>query len=223
MIRHRRRAVGLLLLLSLFYFPSGAVTQSLMQGQRVTARVVRVVDGDTVEIATQDGPATVRLHGVDAPEMDQPYGEEAREYLIARLEGRRVTLFVTDRDRYGRFVGWLFDNDGVTLQEALLESGYAWWYERYAPDSGRLKRAEAEARQADHGLWREENPIPPWEWRARRRQSEGGVAGPERDRDCSDFATQAEAQRFFEATGGPQSDPHHLDGDGDGVVCESLP
>ena len=43
------------------------------------------------------------------------------------------------------------------------------------------------------------------------------------DYDCSDFSTQAEAQTFFEAEGGPQKDYHNLDKDGDGVACESLP
>lgn len=41
------------------------------------------------------------------------------------------------------------------------------------------------------------------------------------DKDCSDFATQEEAQAFFEANGGPQQDPHRLDKDGDGVACEA--
>lgn len=43
------------------------------------------------------------------------------------------------------------------------------------------------------------------------------------DRDCPDFSTQREAQRFFESQGGPASDPHNLDRDKDGVVCETLP
>ncbi len=43
------------------------------------------------------------------------------------------------------------------------------------------------------------------------------------DRDCGDFTTQEEAQAFYEAAGGPASDPHRLDGEGDGVACESLP
>ena len=46
-------------------------------------------------------------------------------------------------------------------------------------------------------------------------------SGP--DRDCGDFSTQAEAQAFYEAAGGPASDPHRLDGEGDGTACESLP
>lgn len=45
----------------------------------------------------------------------------------------------------------------------------------------------------------------------------------EPDSDCSDFATQAEAQAFFEAHGGPDRDPHGLDRDGNGIACESLP
>jgi endonuclease YncB( thermonuclease family) len=43
------------------------------------------------------------------------------------------------------------------------------------------------------------------------------------DRDCSDFATQAEAQAFFIANGGPTADPHRLDSEGDGLACETLP
>lgn len=43
------------------------------------------------------------------------------------------------------------------------------------------------------------------------------------DYDCSDFSTQAEAQRFFKSEGGPWEDYHNLDRDGDGVACESLP
>jgi hypothetical protein len=43
------------------------------------------------------------------------------------------------------------------------------------------------------------------------------------DKDCVDFKTQREAQSFFEANGGPNKDPHNLDRDKDGVVCESLP
>jgi len=46
---------------------------------------------------------------------------------------------------------------------------------------------------------------------------------PVEDRDCSDFATQEEAQAFFLSQGGPENDPHHLDADNDGIACESLP
>src|SRR3989338_1435974 len=47
------------------------------------------------------------------------------------------------------------------------------------------------------------------------------TGGP--DKDCTDFSTHAQAQAFFMANGGPSSDPHNLDRDGDGVACETLP
>lgn len=44
-----------------------------------------------------------------------------------------------------------------------------------------------------------------------------------RDRDCSDFSSQAQAQHFYKKHGGPRHDPHHLDADHDGIACEDLP
>lgn len=51
----------------------------------------------------------------------------------------------------------------------------------------------------------------------------GGKSSPNGDRDCSDFSTQKDAQIFFESEGGPATDYHNLDSDGDGRACESLP
>jgi hypothetical protein len=56
-----------------------------------------------------------------------------------------------------------------------------------------------------------------------KRKGDGGGGGAFVDRNCDDFATQAEAQAFFLSEGGPANDPHGLDADGDGIACESLP
>lgn len=63
-------------------------------------------------------------------------------------------------------------------------------------------------------------PAPPEEEADDSSSSAYDPFGP--DRDCGDFATQAEAQAFYEAAGGPQEDPHRLDSDDNGIVCESL-
>jgi hypothetical protein len=55
------------------------------------------------------------------------------------------------------------------------------------------------------------------------RQGASEPIAPERDRDCGDFKTQPEAQKFFESAGGPRLDPHKLDSDSDGIACETLP
>lgn len=52
---------------------------------------------------------------------------------------------------------------------------------------------------------------------------DGDLPAPGQDRDCTDFSTHEEAQRFYEAQGGPASDPHNLDRDRDGIACETLP
>ncbi|MFW5729528.1 MAG: thermonuclease family protein, partial [Spirochaetota bacterium] len=138
---------------------------------------------------------------------------------------RMVQVEVVDVDRYGRAVGRVILPDGGDLNRILVYNGYAWWYEQYAPDDDDLERLQAHARTEERGLWRQDDPIPPWEWRRGKRPGAGGTGrsgdGSFEDRNCSDFDTQAVAQRFFEQAG--PGDPHRLDGDGDGRACESLP
>jgi endonuclease YncB( thermonuclease family) len=194
------------------------VGQSVEPGQNFTARVVEVEDGDTFDVrCSAGGEVTIRLHGVDAPESAQPYGTEATQTARQYIGGKDVRVSVEDVDRYGRAVARI-EVGGGDLSEMLVRDGLAWWYRRYAPDAAELERLEQQARNAGRGLWSRPNPVPPWKWRDR--NSSGG-GQPADDRDCSDFSTQPEAQRFFERH--QPADPHRLDGDGNGVACESLP
>ncbi len=219
--------LALLLLFLQLLFPFTAATAP---PETITGTVVEVRDGDTIEVDVGTGTVAVRLHGIDCPESAQPYGQQAARYTTRRTLGRRVTLEVTDRDRYGRLVGIVRLPDGGSLNEALVAAGLAWWYRTYAPDDATLRRAEQQARDAQRGLWSRAGAVPPWEWRRGHRGDGGDLSGDAPadgttapDRDCSDFETQAEAQAFFEAAGGPARDPHRLDADGDGEACESLP
>lgn len=171
--------------------------------------VTRVMDGDTIAVAGQ----SVRLQGIDAPESDQPHGNEATAALKSLILHRRVRLGIRGKDRYDRLIA-VIHSEGRNVNRWLVEHGHAWEYDRYSKDAA-LGRLEQEARSADRGLWAASDPVPPWEWRKRTRQ------GAEHDRDCSDFSSQAEAQRFYERH--KPGDPHRLDGDGDGEACESLP
>jgi hypothetical protein len=104
----------------------------------------------------------------------------------------------------------------------LIRRGLAWHYRQYAPGETEYARMERQARSTGRGLWSQANPTAPWDWRDR--TSGPGETSAE-DRDCSDFDTQPEAQRFFERHRSDSSggDPHGLDGNGDGEACESLP
>jgi endonuclease YncB( thermonuclease family) len=185
-------------------------------GQTITGEVVAVKDGDTIDVTYGGRAVTVRLHGIDAPEMGQAFGNNAKQAASRYAFNRVARVRVTDVDRYGRLVGEV-NVAGGELNEMLVRDGLAWWYRRYAPRDATLQSLEQQARNANRGLWSRPNPTPPWDWRRQQRSRRQQVT----DRDCSDFDTQPEAQRFFERA--KPGDPHRLDGDGDGVACESLP
>ena len=129
----------------------------------VEHRVQRIVDGDTVYL--KDG-TKVRLHGIDTPERDQPYGKQATRALD-RLIGRTVYVVEKDTDRYGRLVGVLYTPEGVNVNEAMVCGGHAWWYSKYARFDSDLRDCQASAQEEGLGLWADDDPMAPWDWRRR--------------------------------------------------------
>ncbi len=139
------------------------------------AKVTDVTDGDTLTVKRVHGGGTVtiRLHGIDAPELKQKGGKEAAELLRAVVHGTAVTITSTDTDKYGRTVAWIrLGKRNVNI--LLVRSGWAWHYKKYAPNNKALAAAENEAVKANRGLWRYKERIPPWLWR---RLPAGGRTG----------------------------------------------
>ncbi|MEZ5571875.1 MAG: thermonuclease family protein [Halioglobus sp.] len=135
----------------------------------LTGRVVRVADGDTVSVLDEHNKQTkVRLYGIDSPERDQPYGNAAKRVLLDRVSQQQVGVVVVTRDSYGRTVGTLY-HKGDNINLAMVASGYAWWYQHYAPYEHSLALAEQQAREQHLGLWQDPDPVPPWEWRHSKR------------------------------------------------------
>lgn len=133
---------------------------------QITGTVTSVHDGDTLTISN----TTVRLASIDAPELAQPYGTEARAALAARVLGQTVTVTYADADRYGRVVGSVFTPacDLVNLQQ--VQEGAAWVYEAYrcevsAADRDAYARAQEEAQNAKRGLWAADEAQAPWNFR----------------------------------------------------------
>lgn len=111
----------------------------------------------------------VRLTGIDAPEKAQPFGSVSKKNLSDHAYEKKVTVEWEKRDRYGRVLGRVLVN-GTDVCLEKIRAGLAWHYKQYAkdqPPSLRVAYEEAErfARQNKTGLWREPNPIPPWEFR----------------------------------------------------------
>ena len=147
--------VGLLasfLLLAEIYEPA------LLFGQ-----VVRVVDGDTLLVEANQSVSRVRLAKVDAPELSQPYGLEAKNFLAQQVQGKNVELLCRRRDRYGRLVCRLVV-EGRDINLLLVRQGLAWGEGNYYAEMEK-------AQQKRLGLWQEENPMHPKLWRQKRKKS----------------------------------------------------
>jgi endonuclease YncB( thermonuclease family) len=137
-------------------------------------RVVRVKDGDSILVERQDVKrvSEVRLAGIDAPELGQPWGLQSRSALRKLVQGRTVRVEVTDRDRYNRLVGKVHVGP-IYVNAAMTRSGDAWAFARYLPDR-EIRAGHDEARAAGRGLWRlpAKDRVPPATWRTRNPRSE---------------------------------------------------
>ena len=130
------------------------------------AQVVAVHDGDDVTVLRGREQVRVRLWGIDAPELGQPFGSRARQELAGLVFRRTVMVRVLATDDYGRTVARL-SMDGIDVNRELVRRGMAWWYRRFARRARDLSAAETEARNARRGLWSDPRPEPPWEFRRR--------------------------------------------------------
>jgi endonuclease YncB( thermonuclease family) len=132
-------------------------------------RVVSVHDGDTLTaLDAGNVQHKVRLAGIDAPEIGQPFGTASRDGLRALVLRKSATIHGDERDRYGRVVARL-EIEGRDVNRQMVLDGMAWHFKRYSDDAS-LAAAECEAREARRGLWGDREPVPPWKWRATEKQ-----------------------------------------------------
>jgi endonuclease YncB( thermonuclease family) len=188
-------------------------TNVVPQGE--SARVTRVFDGDTIEVEMDGRTYRLRYIGVDSPERDEPFYEDALDFNRDMVEDDTVTLVhdVSETDQYGRLLRYVYLSDGTFVNAALISNGMARLV-TFPPDVAQtdyLRHLQSEAKDEGVGMW-----------------SRPDLTGPcDCDRnlyDCRDFQSRDEAQTCFEYcldTSG--RDVHNLDGGGDGLVCEFLP
>ena len=172
--------------------------------------VTRVIDGDTIDTSI----GRVRFYGIDTPERGEACFSEATA-ATESFAGSQVRLEDGPRltDSFDRRLAYVYDASGNSIDVQLVAGGFARAWTQDGQHRDVLVRLEKSARESRAGCL----------WVAASDDGSQGFdpAGP--DRDCGDFSTHTEAQTFYEAAGGPGIDPHRLDGDGDGVACESLP
>jgi len=128
--------------------------------------VVRVKDGDSIVVKTASQTVEIRLYGIDSPEYGQPYGEDAKRYMNGQVLHKSVKVTPYYRDSYGRTVAMVARGDTI-LNEKMIAQGLAWVYPRFCRKRvcRGWQRIEKEARAFKLGLWQDQGPTAPWQWK----------------------------------------------------------
>lgn len=155
-------------LLGLRFIGRGKTQQAEIVQQSYPVRVISIVDGDTfVGIGERGDTATYRVYCIEAPEIDQPQGYEARKYLYNLILQRRVEVSprggATPQGLY--VIATTRDNDDVA--DRMLRSGYA-WYRNDSVNEVRYIRSQRFAQEEGVGIWSQPDHVAPWEWRRQR-------------------------------------------------------
>lgn len=145
--------------------------------------VTHVCDGDTLYVAKGWGETKIRLDSIDCPEDGQPWGNIALAGLIKLVGGRTVAIEEHGLDIHGRTLATIYvwhaqKNEWQNVNERMVMLGHAWvmrlYYDHLPNDrQTKLNRLEAWAKSKRVGLWKTDNPIPPWQWRKQRQGAQG--------------------------------------------------
>ena len=204
----------------LYIFLLCFISNNSVYSEDIYGKVVSITDGDTVIIVSDKKQIKVRLAEIDTPEKNQPYGKKAKRALSDLIFNKEVEVEMVSIDRYGRTVGKIF-LDNQNINKEMVKAGHAWVYVQYARDKT-LFDLEKNAKENQLGLWAlpEEKRIPPWQWRRGKRsiEKETNLSFQcESKTTCRQMQNCAEAKYYLTNCGLTR-----LDGDKDGVPCESL-
>ena len=156
------------LLMFFLLLPAALLNGQSRPNARITGQVIRILDGDTFELLTDDKKTVkIRMNGIDAPEKNQAFGQKSKDYLGSLCFRRQVAVVYTGKDRYNRVLGTAYNTAGQNINLKMVEAGMAWHFVRYSSD-GQLAAAQRYAREQRKGLWSDPGAIAPWEFRRSR-------------------------------------------------------
>jgi endonuclease YncB( thermonuclease family) len=195
-----------------------------VQAETFTTQILTVLDGDTVLVQRGTGTLSIRLAEIDAPEKAQPFGETSKKSLSELVMGKSVQVVSQTMDQYGRMVAHL-SVGGLDINAEQIRRGMAWEYS-YRHSNKVLIALQKEAQSVPRGLWALSKPIPPWDWRKTHPYQEPASAPTAATplgmscgskKYCNQMTSCDEAKYYLTQCG-----IKRLDGNGDGVPCESL-
>ena len=197
----------------------------MVQAAEFDAKVIAVMDGDTVMVLRDGKKIKVRMANIDAPESDQEFGKESRQALADRVLGKQVHINSQAVDSYGRMIAEL-SMEGRSVNEEQVQKGMAWEYSHFHRNK-RYLSLNKQAQQSHRGLWAQAGqPVAPEQWRKTHPSKSHSVKGATpvhanaacgKKHLCTQMYSCEEAKIYFLQCG-----VKTLDGNGDGVPCESL-
>lgn len=205
------------------------------QAESFEAKVLAVMDGDTVFVQSGPFKAKLRLVNIDAPEKAQPFGKQSQESLQSLIGGKVIHVESKAVDKFGRTIAVISIGD-INVNEEQVRRGMAWAYSR-SREGRTYARLQSEAQQARLGLWAQPAPQQPSQWRklhpseqAKRVQPQKKKAHPQTQKPekfsnlacgkknyCSQMVTCDEAHFYLTVCG-----VKRLDTNKDGIPCRSL-
>jgi endonuclease YncB( thermonuclease family) len=133
------------------------------QAETFSAKVIAVMDGDTVMVLRDGQKLKIRMANIDAPEKGQAYGKQSRDSLLEMVGKKQVQIDSQAIDQYGRMIGSISEG-GRNVNQEQVRRGMAWEYSHYHADKTYIG-LQSDAQQARRGLWAQINPQAPWQWR----------------------------------------------------------
>ncbi|WLE95915.1 MAG: thermonuclease family protein [Candidatus Electrothrix communis] len=131
----------------------------------ISAVVSKILNSDTLE-TNKKGHKRISLYGIDAPEEDQPFGKEAKDFFRKKVFKKKIKEKVYDKKDDGTDIALVFAG-GKNINELMIKAGYAWVYQPSCDESfcDDWVRYEEEAKAQKKGLWGGSGRIAPWIWR----------------------------------------------------------
>ncbi|TKS61937.1 MAG: hypothetical protein EWM72_00063 [Nitrospira sp.] len=134
-MRGRHFVVASLLVITLLFIHSFVAAN-------FSGTIVRVIDGDTLEVLHNQHRERIRLSGIDCSEKGQAYGKHAKQAASELVFGKEVTLHTFNKDKYRRTIADVSLPDGTNVNQSLVKDGWCWWYRKYAPGDTVLEGLE---------------------------------------------------------------------------------
>ncbi len=135
------------------------------------AKVIKIIDGDSLVVVTGGEEKEIRLYGMDCPEFDQPYSKKAKRFVEKQILGRTVEVTAIATDRYNRLVA-IIDFNNSSINQQLIKKGLAWVYPKYCRKkickSWRI--TEKNAVKNEINIWSKGSSVSPWVWKRKKHQ-----------------------------------------------------